>query len=94
MSSSWSDSAGEALADRGWSGDCERGRMVPPPRLRPNCALSSDWSIVVSWLWLRRPWFMSFMTSIVTGEELPNWEPIEWPRSWSEQQHEEEEHDA
>lgn len=57
--------------------------MFPPPRPSPSCALSSDWSIVVSWLDPSNPWPMSPSgTSIVTGDELLNWEPMGWPRSW------------
>lgn len=63
-----------------------RVRIAPPPRLRPSCALSSDWSIVVSGLCPSRPWFMSGSgTSMVIGEELRNCEPMGCPRSWKGQ---------
>lgn len=83
MSSSWSELVGDAVADRGCSGDWGRCNMFPPPKLSPSWALSSEWSIVVSWLDPSRPWLMSPSgTSMVTGDELLNWELIGWPRSW------------
>lgn len=73
MSSSWSELVGDAVADRGCSGDCGCCNMFPPPKLSPSCALSSDWSIVVNWLDPSRPWLMSPSgTSMVTGDELRN----------------------
>lgn len=83
MSSSWSELVGDAVADSGCSGDWERCRMFPPPKPRPSWALSSDWSMVVNWLDPSRPWLMSPSgTSMVTGDELLNWEPMGCPRSW------------
>lgn len=83
MSSSWSELVGDAVADRGCSGDWGRCNMFPPPKPSPSWALNSEWSMVVSWLEPSRPWLMSPSgTSMVTGEELLNCELIGWPRSW------------
>lgn len=83
MSSSWSELVGDAVADRGFSGDWGRCNMFPPPKPSPSWALNSEWSIVVSWLEPSKPWLMSPNgTSMVTGDELLNWELIGWPRSW------------
>lgn len=78
MSSSCNDPAGDGVVDSWWSGD-----LAPPPRLSPNWALRSEWSMVVSWLCPNRLWFMSFIgTSMVMEGELLKWEPTEWPRSY------------
>lgn len=83
MSSSWSELVGDAVADSGCSGDWGRCSMFPPPSPNPSWALSSEWSMVVSWLDPSRPWLTSPSgTSMVTGEELLNWELIGCPRSW------------
>lgn len=87
MSSSCRELVGDAVADRGCSGDWERCNIFPPPRPSPSWALSSDWSMVVSWLVPSRPWPMSLNgTSMVIGDELLNWEPIGCPRSWATQE--------
>lgn len=87
MSSSCNELVGDAVADRGFSGDWGRCNIFPPPKPSPSWALSSEWSMVVSWLEPSKPWLMSPSgTSMVTGDELLNWEPMGWPRSWSTKQ--------